>query len=234
MGLFSFLKSTILSKVVMAVTGAIFVLYIIVHTLGNLQVFGGPDMINGYASFLHSTGELLWVFRLVLIVALILHVITAVRLYVLNKAARHVDYKVRKWDTSNIASRTMIWGGIALFLFVTYHVLHLTLGVVDPANYGEMETYARGTAEFQRVNVYYMMVMGFRQPLVTIIYVLGLIALGFHLFHGFQSMFQSLGFNGPRFTPVIMRVSMWFAVIITLLLISIPISVLLGLVGGNL
>ena len=254
MALFSFLKSTILSKVVMAVTGFIIVMYVVVHMIGNLQIYMGREVFNQYAYFLKSTGELLWIFRGVLLLSLILHIITSIRLYFLNKGARDVKYKVRHYLKAKLTARTMIWTGIAIFAFVTYHILHLTAGVTNPEHYNSHEYYETNavfveeeTTEFadfgfdpleegqilkERHDVYYMVVMGFRNPLISLAYIVGVIIVGFHLSHAMQSMFQSVGVSGPRFSPFMLSFSRTLAVLIVLGYISIPVTVMLGLVGG--
>ena len=232
MGLFSYLKSTILSKIIMAFTGVLLVLYICFHTLGNMQVYIGREALNRYADLLQSLGELLWIFRIVMLVALILHVLTSLRLKFLNLSTRPVEYKFRKYLKAKLTSRTMIWTGLAIFAFILYHILHFTMGVADPTNFGHPEFYGPSNL-FMRHDVYFMLIKGFRQPVISIVYIVGVTIVGFHLSHSIQSMFQTLGFNGPRFTPFIINASNALATIIALCLISIPITVLLGLVGRN-
>ncbi|MFW6276742.1 MAG: succinate dehydrogenase cytochrome b subunit, partial [Bacteroidota bacterium] len=168
MGLTNFLKSSLLSKFVMAVTGIILVAYIIGHTLGNLQFYLGPDVINAYASFLRGTGELLWVVRFVLFAAVILHIITSIRLSMLNQSSGG-KYNVRQYVKTRIYSRTMLVTGITIAAFVVYHILHFTTGDIDPSNHGLVDHYGPNNL-FERHDLYYNMVMSFRQPLISAIY----------------------------------------------------------------
>ena len=257
MGLLNFLKSTILSKVVMASTGVILVLFIIGHTVGNLQIYLGSETFNHYAHFLQGLGELLWIIRIVLFLSLVLHVITAIRLFALNSGAKPVKYKIKKYVRAKLTARTMIWTGLMIFAFLVYHLLHFTTGTIHPENYGHEEYYesnieyyqaeAEGDIEFmdakykhvedgkvllERHNAYYMVIKGFQDPISSILYIIGVVLLGFHLSHAIQSCFQTLGIHGPKFTPWMIRLSNALSFIIVVLLISIPITILLGLVGG--
>lgn len=258
MGIFSFLKSTVLSKFVMAITGIILVLFIIGHLIGNLQIFIGKDVYNTYAHFLQSLGELLWVIRIVLIVSVILHIITSVYLKFLNMSARPVNYKFRKYVQAKLTSRTMIWTGIMIFAFVVYHLLHFTIGVADPEIYGHKDYYERNAEYviadaqgeivydggkfatvqgakvlFERHDVYRMVISGFRKPIVSIFYIIGMIILGFHLNHAIQSMIQTIGLSGPRFTKCMMSLSSILSFLIALGYISIPVLIMLKVVGGD-
>ncbi len=257
MAVLSYLKSTILSKVVMAATGIILLLFIVGHMLGNMQVFLGAETFNHYAQFLQGLGEFLWIIRLVLIFSLILHIITSVYLNFLNNAAKPIKYQVKRYVSAKLTSRTMIWTGIMIFAFLSYHLLHFTMGVTNPEDYNYHEYYegnsfvveddAQGAAleniensgkEKQEViserhDVYKMVVLGFRNPYISLAYIVGVVLLGFHLSHAIQSAFQTLGVTGQKFTPRMVTASIWFSVIIVILYISIPISIFLGLVGGK-
>lgn len=255
MGLFDYLKSTLLSKVVMAVTGIILVLFIIGHTIGNMQVFLGREVFNTYAAFLQSLGELLWVVRGVLFLSLVFHIITSVKLKLQNLGSKPDKYEVKNYVKAKLTSRTMIWTGIMIFAFLTYHILHFTAGVTNPDHYNVHEYYekeayslaidsntefAEGESEqlvkqdllFKRHDVYKMVILGFREPVISIVYIIGVILLGFHLSHAIQSAFQTLGVSGPRFTPCMIKTSNALSIIIVLCLISIPIAILAGLAGG--
>jgi len=239
----SYLKSSILSKVVMAVTGFMLVGYIVVHTAGNLLIYAGKDEINQYSQFLHSLGPLLWIFRIVLLVALILHIWTSVKLKFDNLDAKPRKYAIRKYVKAKLTSRTMIWTGILIFCFVTYHVAHLTLhltypGEVNPQVYIPHNTVVSqdvsNCIHFQRTDVFSMLVLGFKEWYISLIYIIGIIIVSFHLNHAIQSMFQTLGLNSPSYFPCIQKTSVWLSIIIALCLISIPVTIMLGLVGGNL
>ncbi len=232
MGVLSFLKSTILSKVVMALTGLILVLFIVGHTIGNLQIFLGAEVFNTYAAFLQGLGELLWAIRGGLLIALALHIFTSIRLKMLNNGAKPQAYKVKKYVKSTLGGRTMIWTGLMIFAFLVYHILHFTSGVVQPEYFHFVENYGPN-GMFERHDVFAMVIKGFQEPLVSGFYILGVILLGFHLSHAVQSMFQTLGLNNPKYFGTIEKASVAFGAIIALALISIPVSILLGF-GGNL
>src|SRR6266513_663797 len=130
-----FYASMVGKKVVMGVTGIIGIGFVILHSLGNLLVFRGPAAINSYSHFLKSTGEFLWTLRIVLIIAVILHVIAAVQLTRQSRAARPIGYNRQQAQVATIASRTMRWGGALLLVFIVLHILHFTPGQIDPANW---------------------------------------------------------------------------------------------------
>lgn len=259
MALLDFLKSSILSKFVMALTGIILLLFITGHMVGNLQVFMGRDTFNTYAQFLHSTGELLWVVRATLFISLVLHIITSIYLQFLNNSARPVEYKLRKYVQAKLNSRSMIWTGIMIFMFLVYHLMHFTVQVTDSDLYGKKEYYDRhaeyvvesegGSIQsdgksfqavngaevvFERNDVYYMVIKGFQKPIASIAYIIGMIILGFHLTHAIQSAFQTLGISGPKFTPRLVAISNLVGILIVLGYISIPVLILSGIAGGGL
>src|ERR1700704_3853453 len=130
-----FYASMVGKKVVMGVTGLIGIGFVIIHSLGNLLIFRGPAAINSYSHFLKSTGELLWAVRIVLIVAVVLHVIAAVQLTRQSRAARPIGYAKRDPQAATLASRTMRWGGALLLVFIVVHILHFTTGTIRPAGF---------------------------------------------------------------------------------------------------
>ena len=213
-----FAGSTIGRKVVMAVTGAILFGFVLIHMLGNLQVYLGAAALNHYGVFLrellHGTG--IWIFRAVLLAAVALHIWSAASLTRSSRRARPVGYREQKWKESTYASRTMRWGGIIILLFVIYHLLHFTIGTAHPS--------------FIEGDVYHNFVEGFRVVPVSIFYILAMLALGLHLRHGVWSMFQTLGVSHPRYIRAA-HVGAWiFAVVIVLGNISFPLAVLAGIV----
>jgi succinate dehydrogenase / fumarate reductase cytochrome b subunit len=214
----SFWGSTNGKKVVMAVTGAIMFLFVIGHLAGNLQIFEGPAKLNAYGHFLHSIGELLWPVRIVLLLAVGLHITATVQLALLKKKARPVGYSRKEAIASSYASRTMYWSGPIVLAFVIFHLLQFTAGYIHPES------------QFIEGDVYHNVVAGFQVWWVSVWYIFSVSLLGLHLRHGIWSMFQSLGFNHPRHTPVLKSAAIVIAVVIVLGYISIPISVLLGIV----
>jgi succinate dehydrogenase / fumarate reductase cytochrome b subunit len=214
----SFWGSTNGKKVVMAVTGAILFLFVIGHLAGNLQIFEGPAKLNAYGHFLHSIGELLWPVRIVLLLAVGLHITATVQLALLKKKARPVGYSRKEAIASSYASRTMYWSGPIVLAFVIFHLLQFTAGYIHPES------------QFIEGDVYHNVVAGFQVWWVSVWYIFSVSLLGLHLRHGIWSMFQSLGFNHPRHTPILKSAAIVIAVVIVLGYISIPISVLLGIV----
>lgn len=215
-GIMSFYRTSIGKKTVMAVTGIIGVGFVIGHMIGNLQIYLGAEALNRYARFLHGLGELLWVARIVLLTAVLLHIAAAVQLTIENRKARPARYVKQKHQESTFASRTMRYGGVILLLFIIYHLLHFTIGG------------APGGPELNKDNVYNNVVYGFQNPIVSAFYILAMASLGFHLMHGAWSMFQTLGFNNRRFNRMLRNVAMVIGIALFVGNISIPISVLLG------
>jgi succinate dehydrogenase / fumarate reductase, cytochrome b subunit len=213
-----FWASTNGKKVVMAVTGCILFAYVLVHMLGNLQVFEGPDQLNAYSRLLHASAELLWGARIILLASVILHITASVQLALRKSAARPVGYAKKQNIASDYASRTMYWSGPILLAFVIFHLLHLTAGVVHPGS------------SFIEHDVYHNVVAGFQVWYVSAWYIFSMILLGFHIRHGAWSMFQSLGINHPRHTPILKTAALVFAIVITGGFIAVPLSILLGLV----
>jgi succinate dehydrogenase / fumarate reductase cytochrome b subunit len=213
-----FWRSTNGKKAVMAVTGAILFLFVIGHLLGNLQIFEGRAKLNAYGLFLHNIGELLWIVRIVLIVSVVLHITATVQLALRNKAARSVNYSRKQSIHSSYASRTMYWSGPIVLAFVIFHLLQFTAGYIHPES------------RFIPGDVYHNVVAGFRVWWVSAWYIFSLCLLGLHLRHGMWSMFQSLGLNHPRHTPILKKTALVLAILITVGYISIPIAVLTGFV----
>jgi succinate dehydrogenase cytochrome b subunit len=209
-------SSAIGKKALMAATGVILFLYVFFHLLGNLQVFAGPELINRYASLLRVAPLLLWTVRAILLVALVVHAVAGAQLYLTAREARPVRYQDFRPMNSSTASRTMIWSGLLILAFVIYHLLDLTVGVVNPS--------------FREGDVYHNVLATFGRGAGVLAYVIAMIALGFHLWHGLWSLFQSLGFANRRITPGIKRFAAAVAVILTLGFSSIPMAVLVGII----
>jgi succinate dehydrogenase / fumarate reductase cytochrome b subunit len=207
----------------MAISGLIWFGYLIVHLWGNLKIYAGPEVINEYGHWLRVMGEplfgynqVLWIARLVLIPAFILHAWAAVQLTTRDRASRPRGYAIRRNVYSTIASRTMLFGGLVILLFVIYHLLDFTFGTVNPS--------------FQEGNIAHNVVASFRLWPVSLFYILAMLAVGLHLFHGIWSTFQTLGWNNARTTRLIRNLATFFALVLTIGNISIPIAVLLGVV----
>ena len=211
-----FYDSTIGKKAIMAVTGLILFVFLILHMLGNLQVFLGPEVMNHYAETLHGNPPLLWTARIILLISVALHIWASVQLTLLKREARPVGYVKRANVVSSWASRSMMLSGPIIAVFVVFHLLHLTTGTLHP--------------QFIELQAYENLVTGFLVVPVAVIYIIAMVLIGFHLSHGIWSMFQSLGFSHPRYTPAIKRFASVFSWLLVAGFISVPIAVLSGLV----
>jgi succinate dehydrogenase / fumarate reductase cytochrome b subunit len=211
-----FWQSTIGKKIVMAVTGIIMVAFVIVHMLGNLQVFESAEKINTYSRFLHhGINELLWLARIILLASVVLHVVAAVQLTRIDTAARPVGYARKQPQSSTIAGRTMRWGGVALALFIVFHILHMTTGTIHPAPFVEGDVYGNLVGSFQ---IWW----------VVLIYVLAMIALGLHIFHGGWASVRTLGLNHPSPNPLRRRVAAAIAVGLWAGFTIVPLAIFFG------
>jgi len=214
----TFLGSSIGKKVVMAATGLVLYGFVVGHMVGNFQIYLGPKAINEYGEFLRHFlhGQGLWIARASLLVAVGLHVWAAVVLTLANWSARPVGYRDWQASESTYASRTMIWSGPILAAFIVYHLAHFTLGTAHPA--------------FVDGDVFRNVVVGFQNPFASAFYVLAMVALGLHMYHGFWSMLHTLGLSHPRWNPVRRTASLVLAWVVVLGNVSIPLAVLAGLV----
>jgi succinate dehydrogenase / fumarate reductase cytochrome b subunit len=214
-------------KYLMALSGAALVLFVIGHLVGNLQIFGPPDLINDYGAFLHSKPLLLWGARIGLLATIGIHIWSAITLSSDNKAARPVQYANWNPTVASYASRTMMMSGLIVAAFVVYHLLHFTVQVA-PINFTG-QNFANFRAADGHQDVYRMMITGFSNPLVSIFYIVAIGLLCLHLSHGVGAMFQSLGLKNKSWGPLLDRLATVFAVIIFIGYASIPAAVLLGL-----
>jgi succinate dehydrogenase / fumarate reductase cytochrome b subunit len=226
MWLLAFYRSTIGKKMIMAVTGLMLVGFVIVHMAGNLQLFLGAAKINGYSAFLKSTGELLWLARLGLLAAVLLHILMALQLTRIAGQARPVAYEKRTPQASTIASRSMRWGGVLLLVFIVFHILHFTTGTVFPVASQPDAMYPA----FSHTDVYGNIVSAFRLPWVVAIYVVAMLFLLLHLFHGAWSSVRTLGLTKPSPDPMKRRVASVLAVIVWLGFTIVPVAVFLGVI----
>ncbi|WP_275888065.1 succinate dehydrogenase cytochrome b subunit [Nocardioides houyundeii] len=219
-------RSTIALKITMAVSGLVFIGYLLLHMYGNLKVFAGHDAFNEYAHHLRTLGEpmlpengLLWVLRVVLLVSLVAHVYAAVVLTLRAQKARPTKYAVKKNIHSSLSSRTMRWGGLTLLLFLIWHLLHFTVGKVNPAG---GETNDPFNLVYESFELWWM----------SLIYVLAMLALGMHLRHGTWSAAQTLGLTNTARSRARAKAAGWVvAVVIAGGFILVPLSILLGIVS---
>jgi succinate dehydrogenase / fumarate reductase cytochrome b subunit len=211
-----FFASSIGKKVVMAVTGLGLFGFVVAHMLGNLQVYLGPEVLNAYGEKLREYPAVLWGLRVGLLAAAALHVWSAYSLTRMNQQARPRGYRERANRASTYASRTMRWSGVILLLFIVYHLLHFTFGprAVHP--------------RFVPGDVYHNFVTGFQNPLVSAAYIVAMLALGLHMYHGVWSMLQTVGLSHPRYDPWRRRFAALVTVVVIGANISFPVAVLAG------
>lgn len=220
----SLYSTSIGKKIVMAAAGIVLAAWILLHMVGNLKIFFGEDAFNHYSEFLRLVGapvfgesQLLWVMRLILIAALLVHVVAVAQLYSRSNKARAVGY--RKFDPQvfSYASRTMLWGGIALLLFVVYHILHFTTG--------------QAHRDFVPGNPYHNLVSAFQTWWVVLIYLAALASLGLHLYHGTWSALQTYGFSNPRYNSYRRPASLAVALAVSVGFALVPLAVLFGIIA---
>ncbi len=210
-------ETTIGKKAVMAVTGLCLYGFVIAHMLGNLQVFLGPEAFNAYAAKLRSLSELIWTLRIVLFVAVVLHVVSAVQLVFRTMTARPTGYRKQKRLATSYSALSMKYGGLFLFFFILFHIAHFTLpGVAMSHAYRHSAT-----------DVYANFVSGFKIPWVSGVYIAAQLFLGLHLYHGAWSLFQSLGFD-PRHEDRRKFIAQTIGVAVAAGNIAMPAAVLLG------
>jgi succinate dehydrogenase / fumarate reductase cytochrome b subunit len=214
----NFYASMVGKKVIMGITGLIGIGFVILHSLGNLLIFQGSTALNSYSHFLKSSSELLWALRITLIVAVILHVIAAFQLTRQSRAARPIGYVRHESQVATVASRTMRWGGVLILVFIVFHILHFTTGTIRPAGV------------FSHEDVYANVVSSFRIWWVALFYVVTMIALGFHLFHGAWSSMRSIGVSPPSPRPLHRRISLAIAVLVWAAFTAVPVAVFTGMV----
>jgi succinate dehydrogenase / fumarate reductase cytochrome b subunit len=212
-------------KYVMAISGIVLMVFVLGHMVGNLKLYLGADSLNAYSHWLRDVGEpavprevLLWIVRIVLIVAVVAHIDSAVRLARSSRAARPVRYGARReYVAADFASRTMRWTGPIVALFVVFHLLDLTWGTANP-DFRSGDPYANVVASFERVPV-------------SIVYIVANLALALHLYHGAWSLFQSMGWAHPRYNAWRRWFAIAFAVVIAVGNVSFPIAVMIGVVS---
>jgi succinate dehydrogenase / fumarate reductase cytochrome b subunit len=225
MRLFNHFQTSLGSKIVVALTGLGLAGFVVFHMLGNLQIFEGRDALNGYAAFLRDMPILLWTARLGLLSMVALHIGLAVRLALQNRRARPVAYAVREYRQASLASRTMTVTGSLLALFIMFHLLHLTAGVVDASFPDRLDLQGHR-------DVYGKVVHAFRNPLFAVLYLSGQLVLGLHLSHAVSSSLQTLGFEHEALNRLFKATGPAIALFVVLGNMAIIFAVFLGVVGG--
>ena len=216
------LQSSIGKKALVAVSGLVLLGFVIAHLLGNLTIFLGPDGINAYAQKIHHLGWLLWMTRLVLLAMVVLHIRTTIDLALENRRARPVRYAVDRSQQTTLPAKTMVISGLFLFAFVGYHLAHCTFRVTHPS-------LSHLTDALGRDDVYSLVVLSFRQPLVAGFYLLAMALLCSHLAHGVASALQTLGLADDATLPLFKRIGTAVAVAIGIGYGSIPLAAWCGL-----
>lgn len=218
-----FVMSSVGAKVLMALTGVVLWVFVIGHVVGNLQMFQTPDAINSYAVFLHTLGHgvALWAVRAALLGCLLVHVAIGMRLAALNRAARPIAYAKNRRLRTTPAALWMAVSGVLLLVFLVFHLSHFTVGLVEPSSFGLKD--AEG-----RMDVYTMVWVAFKQPLLVVTYVVAQLFVLSHLMHGTASLWQSIGVNHPVWTPVLSVVGKAIALLIFLGSIAIPVVILIA------
>lgn len=222
----SFYRSSLGKKAVMAATGIILFGFVFVHMVGNLKMYQGPEVYNAYAEGLREIGYpivphngLLWIARLTLVAAVLLHMLSAWQVTRQSWAARPSRYSKKTILQADYAVRTIRWGGVIIAFFVAYHIMHLTVGL------------AWAHPDFRAGEVYHNVVTAFGNPWVALFYIAANLFLGLHLFHGVWAFFQTLGWNHPRYNSWRRNFASLFAFVITAGNVSFPIAVLTGIVS---
>ncbi len=223
-------RTSIAKKFVMAVTGVILVGFVLGHMLGNLQVFGPPEAINKYAYFLHQIlpWEVLWLVRIVLLAAVVLHIVSAILLVIENRKARPDTYERQQYMQASFAARTMKYSGIVVLAFIIFHLLHFTVQSIDPAFKNlRFDLDGKDTHD-----AYGMIILGFSNIWVSAFYIVAMALLCWHLSHGVSSMFQSLGFRNEIWRRRLNRFALAFGFVIFAGFSIIPITSMISWFGG--
>lgn len=226
--LFDFYRTSVGKKIVMALSGFVLVGFVIAHMLGNLKIFTGVDTVTGlhrfdlYAHHLREMGAevfgysgVLWIARVVLLVSVVLHLVSAITLAIQNRTAKPVVASDPKYSSASAASRTMLLGGLFLLAFIIYHILHLTIGSVHTRGFVEGQAYSN-------------VVLGFQDPVVAGFYVLAMLFLSLHVFHGMWSMFQTLGLATPRWNGLLRGLARVVALMLFFGFSALPLAVGFG------
>ena len=219
----NFIFSPIGSKIIMALGGAGIIFFLIGHALGNLLIFNGPQSLNTYAHWLQNN-PFLWIFRIGMLTIFFLHVVIAIRLTRENRQARPIPYAVNTSLQLGFSEKTMIFSGSIIFIFIIFHLAHLTLGWLPTTSLTTLD-------ENAMLNVYQNVVKGFQVPWISGIYIFVMLIIGLHLHHSLKSLFQTLGFHHQNFHLISNALSPVLIIALILAFIAIPIAVLTGVIS---
>ncbi|MFH1686616.1 MAG: succinate dehydrogenase cytochrome b subunit [bacterium] len=221
--------SSIAKKVLMAVTGGTFILFVTGHMVGNLQLFLGQDQLNKYAAALQHLGGLLWIIRLLLLGFLTMHIWTGVRLYLQNRSARPGRYAKEDTVQASLSSRTMFWTGLGVLLYVVYHLAHFTFLTTNPEYVGLHDSLGRH-------DVYSMVILGYQNGWISATYILAMAFIALHVNHALPSLLQTLGLTKPKYRTALKRLGNLAAIVLFVGYVSMPVAVLAGYItlpGGG-
>jgi len=222
-----FFSSTIGMKVLMAVTGLMLFGFVLVHMVGNLQVFLGEHTYNHYAQMLQGNPEIVWIARFALLGAVVAHMGSAITLTMRSKAARPKGYKEKKWLAGSYATRTMRFGGVVLLAFIVFHLAQFTIAGVGVEGFRHCEWVGN---EFT-CYAYQNFVAGFQNPAIVGFYVVAQAFLGMHLAHGVWSMLRTLGMSNPRHDALARQAATLFGVVIFMGNAIMPVAVIAGFIA---
>ncbi len=219
----TFISSSIGKKILHAVTGLFMTVFVVGHMVGNLQIFIGQDQLNAYAQALKDLPALTWSVRVIMLVCLVIHVWRGIQLYFENWFSRPIRYVVNSTVQASLASRTMIFTGAGIFLYIVYHLLHYTFIVTNPQ-------YANLHDSLGRHDVYSMVILGYQNGLISAVYFVALLCLCYHLTHAIPSLFQTLGLNNEKTKPKFKVLGWLVAIAIFVGYSAIPAAVLLKII----
>ena len=217
--------STVGLKILMAVSGLLLVLFVLQHLVGNLKVFGGQDAFNAYAEFMQGLGLIKWGARFVLLGLLVVHVVSAFELRARNAAARPSRYAVRRTAASTWYGRTMMVSGVLVLAYLTYHIAHFTGEIV---NYEPLTV--RGADGQLHRDIYTNFVRSLSSPIIGGFYILGNVALAFHVAHGVSSMLRTLGVSQGRFRAALEKLGPATGLLLGAGNVSMPLACMLGII----
>ena len=215
-----FLSSTVGRKILMAITGFLLISFLCVHLLGNSLIYF--NLINAYGQKLHSMPPVVWIARIGMVILFAVHIFFGITLTLENNAARPEEYKVKKSLRATFAGKTMIWTGLVIAAFLIYHILHFAMKVTNPDISHDLD-------ELERDDVFKMIVFSFQNILIAGVYIIALISVFLHLFHGIQSFVQTFGLNSDASIPVVEKTGKGIAFILFLGYLSIPVAIVLGI-----
>jgi succinate dehydrogenase / fumarate reductase, cytochrome b subunit len=216
-------RSSVGSKYVMALTGLGLTIFVIAHMSGNLLIYGGRDALNAYAHGLREHPVLLWSARIGLLAIFLIHLATAFRTWQENKSARPIAYVHENTIQASWASRNMLLTGLVILVFILYHLAHFTFGLTDPSTF--KDTFAHDPKSPE--DVASMVIAGFQQPMVSLLYVVAQVLLGVHLWHGGSSWLQHLGLNGRGYDGLVNNLGPFIALVVIIGNCSIPLAILM-------